>query len=75
MFDQLNPTSLLIVGAVATYVIGFLFRDQIYTRLLVGLGSGLYILYYMTVGDVPLWDAVIGSSLIALSSLQGVLFL
>lgn len=75
MFEHLNLTSLLIVGAVGTYVIGFLFRDQIYTRLLVGLGSGLYILYYVTVGETPLWDAAIGSSLIALSSLQGVLVL
>ena len=75
MFEHLNLTTLLIVGAVSTYVIGFLFRDQIYTRLLVFLGSALYILYYLVVAERPLWDAVIGSTLIALSSLQGILVL
>lgn len=75
MFEHLTPQSLLILGAVSTYVIGFLFRDQILTRLLVGTGSILYIIYYLTVGDKPLWDAAIGSTLITLSSLQGVVFL
>lgn len=75
MFEHLTLHTLLIVGAVGTYVVGFLFRDQIYTRILVVTGSILYIIYYLTVGDMPLWDAAIGSSLIALSSLQGVLVL
>lgn len=75
MFEHLSLTSLLIVGAVGTYVVGLLFRDQIYTRLLISLGSTFYIYYYLTVGETPLWDAAIGSSLIALSSLQGVLIL
>ncbi len=75
MFEHLTQNSLLIIGAVGTYVLGFLFRDQIYTRLLVCTGSVFYIIYYLTIGDDPLWDAAIGSSLIALSSLQGVLVL
>lgn len=75
MFEHLTQSSFLILGAVGTYVVGFLFRDQIYTRLLVFTGSLLYIVYYLTVGDAPLWDAAIGSSLIALSSLQGALVL
>ena len=75
MFEHLNPASFLIAAAVSTYVIGFLFRDQIYTRLLVALGSGLYATYYLNVNETPLWDAAAGSTLIALASLQGVLVL
>mgnify|MGYP001803354183 CR=1 FL=1 len=73
LFEQLTPNSLLIVGAVGTYVVGFLFRDQIYTRLLVVVGSVFNIIYNLSAGEVPLWDAAIGASLIALSSFQGIL--
>lgn len=75
VLDAIDITSLLIVGAVSTYVLGFLFQDQIYTRLLVVMGSIIYIIYYFIVGPTPLWDAIIGSSLIALSSLQGLILL
>jgi hypothetical protein len=75
VLDAIDTKSLLIFAAVSTYVLGFLFRDQIYTRLLVAIGSSFYIIYYFIVGPTPLWDAIIGSSLIALSSLQGLLVL
>ena len=58
------------IGAVSTYVLGFLFCNQIYTWLLVVLGSGLCIAYYSVTGPTPLWDAIIGSSLIALAIAQ-----
>lgn len=70
---EFDIKSLLIAGAVGSYVLGFLFRDQIYTRFLVVVGSVLYIVYYGTVGPTPLWDAIIGSVLIGLSSAQGVM--
>ncbi|MEM1375665.1 MAG: cyclic nucleotide-binding domain-containing protein [Pseudomonadota bacterium] len=69
----LDLKALLIFGAVSTYVLGFLFRDQIYTRLLVVCGSLIYIFYYSIAGPTPLWDAIAGSALIALSSAQGVM--
>lgn len=75
MFDQMEVTSLLIIGAVGFYFLGFLFRNQIYIRLLVAFGSFLYIIYYATVGTDPLWDAMIGSFMIATASLQGVVLL
>ncbi|MEM6728418.1 MAG: cyclic nucleotide-binding domain-containing protein [Pseudomonadota bacterium] len=70
---EFDVKSLLIAGAVGSYVLGFLFRDQIYTRLLVMVGSSMYIVYYGTVGPTPLWDAIVGSVLIGLSSAQGVI--
>lgn len=73
MFEHIDFKSTLIFGAVATYVLGFLFRGQIPTRLLVVMGSSLYIVYYSIAGPVPLWDAMFGSALIALASIQGVI--
>lgn len=73
MLEQIDGPSFLIIAAVATYIAGFLLRNQIHLRLLVFGGSLLYIWYYAVVG--PLWDAILGSSLIALASLQGVLIL
>ena len=67
-----SVSSLFIVGAVGTYVLGFLFRNPIYIRLLVVLGSIFYACYYWIAGPMPLWDAIIGSLLIAVASGQGV---
>ncbi|MEL6957391.1 MAG: cyclic nucleotide-binding domain-containing protein [Pseudomonadota bacterium] len=75
MFEAIDSKSLLIIAAVGAYVLGFLFRDQIYTRLLVVIGSMNYIVYYWFAGPTPLWDAIIGSTLIAASSLQGLIML
>lgn len=70
---QVDLTALLITVAVGTYVLGFLFRNQIYIRLLVFIGSIAYGAYYWVVGPEPLWDAIIGVGLIAAASLQGML--
>lgn len=73
MFESLSLSSLLILGAVGTYVLGFLFRNPIYIRLLVVLGSVFYAWYYWVAGPEPLWDAIFGSALIAVASAQGVI--
>lgn len=67
-----NFTSLFIVGAVGTYILGFLFRSPVYIRLLVVLGSIFYACYYWIAVPTPLWDAIIGSLLIAVASGQGI---
>ncbi len=72
MTEAFTITSLLIVGAVGTYVLGFLCRDQIHIRALVVLGSIFYAVYYWIAGPVPLWDAILGSLLILIASLQGI---
>lgn len=73
MIDWAPP--LLIICAVGTYVLGFLFRDQLVLRALVVAGSVFYAVYYWIAGPAPLWDAIIGSILIGLSALQGMLHL
>ncbi|WP_143526181.1 cyclic nucleotide-binding domain-containing protein [Roseivivax lentus] len=67
----ISPSSLLIIGAVGTYVIGFLCRDQLYIRTLIVIGSVFYAIYYWTVPAEPLWEAMIGTTLIGAASLQG----
>ncbi|MEM1386349.1 MAG: cyclic nucleotide-binding domain-containing protein [Pseudomonadota bacterium] len=69
--QTVSLSSMLIVGAVGSYVIGFLFRDQVLIRLLVVLGSVFYGAYYWIVAQEPLWDAILGAALIGLASLQG----
>ncbi len=71
MLEAISPSSLLVLGAVSTYVLGFLLRDQIALRGLVTVGSTLYATYYWTAGPEPLWDAIAGSTLIGIASLQG----
>lgn len=73
MLQAVSPSSFLIVGAVGTYVIGFLCRDQLYIRSLIAIGSVFYTVYYWIVPAEPLWDAMVGTMLIGAASLQGVL--
>ena len=61
--------------ATAAQVLGFLVTRQLILRLLVLVGSGFYIVYYyLHLGD-PQWDAIVGSSLIGLANLFGLLVL
>ncbi|MFK7942633.1 MAG: hypothetical protein AB8B85_06950 [Paracoccaceae bacterium] len=61
--------------ATASQVLGFLVTRQTVLRLLVLLGSGFYIVYYYMHLGTPQWDAIVGSSLIALANLVGLLVL
>lgn len=68
-----SAPTVVAVLAVLFYAFGFLFRRQDMLRLLVLIGSGLYILYYFIAGPAPLWDAILGTSVIALANLYGLL--
>ncbi|WP_308917062.1 cyclic nucleotide-binding domain-containing protein [Jannaschia sp. LMIT008] len=58
---QTVPPWLWIQGALACYLSGFLFRDEVALRSLIVVGSSFYLIYYATVGDTPLWDALLAS--------------
>lgn len=51
-------------AALVFYVAGMLARDGLWLRLWVLMGTGFYILYYFTIGDAPLWDAIFASAMI-----------
>lgn len=53
---------LIHIGAVC-YLVCFLFRDQLWLRIFAVLGDIVYTAFYFTAADVPLWSAIIYSSL------------
>lgn len=57
MPDFLTPT-VLVTAAGALYAMGYLFINQMVLRCLVMAGSCLYLAYYYTAADTPLWDAI-----------------
>ncbi|MEM7291320.1 MAG: cyclic nucleotide-binding domain-containing protein, partial [Pseudomonadota bacterium] len=66
--EMISPAVLIHLGAVL-YIIGFLVRDELILRLLVLLGTVLYILYYFLFPEMPLWDAIITSSVLGVANL------
>ena len=68
-------TALLAYLATMLQVLGFLFRQQIILRLLVLGGSAAYVSFYYFHPAQPLWDAIIGSSLIGLANAIGLAML
>ncbi|MEM9061424.1 MAG: cyclic nucleotide-binding domain-containing protein [Pseudomonadota bacterium] len=75
MTQYLFETSLLVHAATLTYVLGFAFRNQIVLRLLVLIGTVMYILYYYFHTATPLWDAIFGSVLIGIATTHGLVLL
>ncbi len=61
----------LIVLAVGSFVTGYLVINQIALRLIFLVGTGLYIAYYMTAAETPLWAAVYGSLLTGSANVIG----
>ena len=61
--------SLLIHAGAVAYVIAFLARDELHLRLLALTGSMLYICYYFFFPAVPLWDAILSSSVLIVANL------
>ena len=71
--DMLVPsgTSLLVYLAVACYAVGFVFKKQTLLRLFVIGGSCHYLAYYYFHPETPLWDAMIGTLVIAGANVIG----
>lgn len=61
--------------ATGAQVLGLLVTRQLVLRLLVLTGSALFVVYYYTHLGQPQWDAIVGSSLIGLANLIGLLIL
>lgn len=64
-------TETLVTLAILGYVLGFVFKNQIFLRLLVLIATIFYILYYYYHPDEPLWGAIYGSFLIMGANLIG----
>ena len=69
--DSLSDPTTFVRIAIAFYVLGLLLRDQLKLRLSLLAGGGFYLLYYLSAGDAPMWDAALGSLLMLCANLFG----
>lgn len=63
-FEYFGTASAFVHLALLFSVLGFLFRDELYLRSLLLLGTIFYLLYYYFSQGAPLWDAIFSSSVI-----------
>lgn len=71
--SYLFSAEVAVVLAGGCYVLGYLIINQIGLRLMVMLGTALYIWYYSVVADEPLWEAIYLSLMIGAANLLGLL--
>jgi Cyclic nucleotide-binding domain len=72
-FEWIIPY-LIHIGAVC-YLICFLFRDQLWLRVFAVVGDFVYTAFYFTATDVPLWSAIVYSTLNMLINLAMIGFI
>ncbi len=65
-----GPESLVYLAG-AFYVAGLAITNQIVLRIFILAGTGIYLVYYSTIGENPLWEAIYVSMLIGLANLSG----
>ena len=61
----------LVVSAGVLFTIGYLIIIQVVLRCFILVGTLLYIWYYWTVADAPLWEAVVTSVFTGIANLIG----
>lgn len=64
----LNTALLIHIGALF-YIVAFLIRDELRLRLMVLAGSVFYLLYYYLFPEIPLWDAILTTIVLAVANL------
>ena len=65
------PSDVLVFAAAATFVLGYLIINQVALRIMLLIGTALYIWYYAIVSDAPLWSAIWASSATGMANLIG----
>lgn len=63
-FEYFSTASAFVHLALLFSVLGFLFRDELYLRSLLLLGTVFYLLYYYFSQSAPLWDALFSSAIL-----------
>ncbi|MBW4710529.1 cyclic nucleotide-binding domain-containing protein [Roseobacter sp. YSTF-M11] len=71
MTDYVYSPGVLVYLAGAFYILGLVIIHQVVLRLLILSGTGVYLIYYFTVGESPLWEAIYVSLLIGAANLIG----
>lgn len=62
--EYFSTASAFVHLALLFSVLGYLFRDELYLRGLLLLGTVFYLLYYYFSQSAPLWDAIFSSAVI-----------
>ncbi len=70
----MSPETLVYMAGVF-YILGLLIINQIVLRLMVLTGTGFYTVYYATVADTPLWEAMFISIMIGFANIYGLAIL
>ena len=68
--SALIPENLVYLAG-AFYVGGLAITNQIILRLMILAGTGVYLVYYSTIAENPLWEAIYVSMLIGIANLGG----
>ena len=66
----LSPESMVYLAG-AFYAVGMAITNQIILRLLLLAGTCVYLVYYATIGENPLWEAIYVSLLIGIANIGG----
>lgn len=71
MFLEFIDPGYIVLLAGAAFTIGYLIVNQIWLRVSMLVGTSLYIWYYATVADTPLWEAVWTSTIMGCANIIG----
>lgn len=66
----MQPDIVITLAGLA-FIVGYLIINQVILRLVLLLGTALYIVYYYIAGDAPLWGAIYASVLTFTANLVG----
>lgn len=69
--EALSLSDFLVLAAAGMFVLGYLILDQILLRIMLLVGTALYIWYYAVVDDTPLWPAIWASVATGTANLIG----
>jgi hypothetical protein len=68
-------SDILVLAAAGMFVLGYLIINQMMLRIMLLIGTGLYIWYYAVVDDTPLWPAIWASTATGTANLIGLIAL
>jgi CRP-like cAMP-binding protein len=71
MWNTLTTPEMLVYAAGGCYILGLLIIHQVTLRVLVLVGTCLYLFYYATAADEPLWAAIYTTILIGVANVIG----
>ena len=75
MLTEYLTADALVYAAGTAFTIAYLIINQVYLRLFMLIGTGLYILYYWNVAEAPLWSAIYTSCTMGVANVIGLVTL